>query len=128
MPSDRQNQIAATRFFVARGYITFVVGHIMHLQNVLTPSRQNFDGEYLESGEESPLSSPTTNLSRRFSARQIFRVSPCRIGTIYLKAQMPSPGFKHRPYGGASQTFNTCDPIFNHNFHRTPSLRIITMY
>ncbi|GFV83388.1 reverse transcriptase domain-containing protein [Trichonephila clavipes] len=47
----------------------------------------------------SHLSSP--NLTRGLAARWLFRVSPCREGTIYLQTSMSSPGFKPRPYGTA---------------------------
>ncbi|GFS88661.1 hypothetical protein TNCV_1462531 [Trichonephila clavipes] len=42
------------------------------------------------------LSSPSTSLTRGPTARRIFRVSPCREGTIHLQTPMPTPEFEPR--------------------------------
>ncbi|GFW86908.1 hypothetical protein TNCV_2810631 [Trichonephila clavipes] len=47
------------------------------------------------------LSSPSTNLTRRLEARGLFRVPPCRSGTMHLQKSMFSPEFKPMPYGMA---------------------------
>ncbi|GFU00745.1 hypothetical protein TNCV_4818991 [Trichonephila clavipes] len=52
------------------------------------------------------LSSPSTNLMRGLEARRLFRVPPCREGTIHLQTSMPSPGFEARPYGTAISVAN----------------------
>ncbi|GFW41175.1 hypothetical protein TNCV_842151 [Trichonephila clavipes] len=49
--------------------------------------------------EASHFSSPSTNLTRGFAARRLFRVPPCREGTIHLQTSMSSPGFEPSPYG-----------------------------
>ncbi|GFX91837.1 hypothetical protein TNCV_3530361 [Trichonephila clavipes] len=45
------------------------------------------------------LASLSTNLTRGLAARWLFKVPPCRKGTIHLQTSMPSPGFELRPYG-----------------------------
>ncbi|GFW47831.1 hypothetical protein TNCV_251601 [Trichonephila clavipes] len=52
-----------------------------------------------EGGKGLPLSSPSTNHTRGLAARRLFRVPPCRKGTIHLQASMSSPGFESSPYG-----------------------------
>ncbi|GFV39900.1 hypothetical protein TNCV_1850371 [Trichonephila clavipes] len=54
----------------------------------------------------SHLSSSSTNLTRGLRARRLFRVHPCREGTVHLQASMPSPGFEHRPYFNAVSVTN----------------------
>ncbi|GFU40270.1 hypothetical protein TNCV_1733701 [Trichonephila clavipes] len=44
--------------------------------------------------EASHLSSPSTNLTRGVVDRRLFRVPPCRAGTIHLQTSMSSPGFE----------------------------------
>ncbi|GFW36071.1 hypothetical protein TNCV_4929341 [Trichonephila clavipes] len=48
------------------------------------------------------LSSPSTNHTRRLAARRLFRVPPCRKGTIHLQ----TPGFEPSPYGIAVSVAN----------------------
>ncbi|GFX61573.1 hypothetical protein TNCV_2745481 [Trichonephila clavipes] len=62
-----------------------------------------FEGKHL-SGGQGP--SPSTNLTRGHAARQLFRVPPCRKGTIHLQTSMPSPGFEPSPYGTAVSITN----------------------
>ncbi|GFT85095.1 hypothetical protein TNCV_791281 [Trichonephila clavipes] len=60
----------------------------------------NFEGEHPGSDQGAyHLSFPFTNLTRGHAARRLFRVPPCRKGTIHLQTSMPSPGFEPRPYG-----------------------------
>ncbi|GFU76904.1 hypothetical protein TNCV_4520601 [Trichonephila clavipes] len=47
----------------------------------------------------SHLSSTSTNLTRGLVARQLFRVPPCRKGTIHLQTSMSYPGFEPSPHG-----------------------------
>ncbi|GFW43584.1 hypothetical protein TNCV_4769361 [Trichonephila clavipes] len=47
------------------------------------------------------LSIPSTNPTRGLAARRLFRVPPCREGTIHLQTSMSSPGFKPSPNGTA---------------------------
>ncbi|GFW43049.1 hypothetical protein TNCV_1474441 [Trichonephila clavipes] len=54
----------------------------------------------------SHLSSPSTNHTKGFAARRLFRVPPCGKGTIYLQTSMSSPGFKHSPYSTAVSVAN----------------------
>ncbi|GFU52162.1 transposable element Tcb2 transposase [Trichonephila clavipes] len=54
----------------------------------------------------SHLSSPSTNLRRRLAVRMLFRVPPCRKGTIHLQTSMSSPGFEPSPYGTAVSVAN----------------------
>ncbi|GFY21859.1 hypothetical protein TNCV_3295031 [Trichonephila clavipes] len=49
-----------------------------------------------ESGGERPPTSLLPNLTRRLASRRLFRVSPCREGTIHLQKSMISPGFEPR--------------------------------
>ncbi|GFW77127.1 hypothetical protein TNCV_2725571 [Trichonephila clavipes] len=49
------------------------------------------------SEQVSPTSLPFPPTSR-LAARQLFRVPPCREGTIYLETSMSSLVFKPRPY------------------------------
>ncbi|GFT73966.1 hypothetical protein TNCV_4895821 [Trichonephila clavipes] len=50
---------------------------------------------------DSHLSSPSTNLTRGLVARRLFKVPPCREGTIHLQTSMSSPGFEPSPNGTA---------------------------
>ncbi|GFU61091.1 hypothetical protein TNCV_4437191 [Trichonephila clavipes] len=52
------------------------------------------------------FSSPSTNLTRRHADRLLFKVSPCREGTIHLQAAMSSPGLKPSPNGTAVSVAN----------------------
>ncbi|GFV62119.1 hypothetical protein TNCV_4109221 [Trichonephila clavipes] len=45
--------------------------------------------------------SGATDLTRGLAALRLFRVAPCRKGTIHLQASMSSPGFEPSPYGTA---------------------------
>ncbi|GFV48951.1 hypothetical protein TNCV_1093511 [Trichonephila clavipes] len=54
----------------------------------------------------SQLSFPSTNHTRGLAARWLFRVSPCRKGTIYLQTSTSSPGFEPSPYGTAVSIAN----------------------
>ncbi|GFX35466.1 hypothetical protein TNCV_102731 [Trichonephila clavipes] len=54
----------------------------------------------------SHLSSPSTNHARGLAARRLFRVPPCREGTIHLQTPMSSPGFESRSYGIAVSVAN----------------------
>ncbi|GFY06274.1 hypothetical protein TNCV_2680661 [Trichonephila clavipes] len=54
----------------------------------------------------SHLSSPSTNLTRRLVARQLFRVPPHHETTIHLQTAMPSLGIKPRSYGTAVSITN----------------------
>ncbi|GFX62545.1 hypothetical protein TNCV_1006181 [Trichonephila clavipes] len=47
----------------------------------------------------SHLSSLSTKYTRGLAARWLFRVPPCRKGTIHLQTSMSSPGFERSPYG-----------------------------
>ncbi|GFV55715.1 hypothetical protein TNCV_755151 [Trichonephila clavipes] len=47
------------------------------------------------------LSIPSNNHTRGLAARRLFRVPPCRKGTIHLQSSMSSPGFEPNPYGTA---------------------------
>ncbi|GFU62000.1 hypothetical protein TNCV_4022821 [Trichonephila clavipes] len=49
----------------------------------------------------SQLSLLSTNLTRGLAARRIFKVPPCREGTIHLQTSLSSPGFKQSPNGTA---------------------------
>ncbi|GFV77584.1 hypothetical protein TNCV_1071131 [Trichonephila clavipes] len=63
----------------------------------------NFEGDHLGDGL---LSTPSTNFTRRLGSRRLFRVPPCREGTIHLQTSMPSPGFEPRLYGTAVSVTN----------------------
>ncbi|GFU06205.1 hypothetical protein TNCV_4765121 [Trichonephila clavipes] len=49
---------------------------------------------------------PSTNYTRGLAARRLFRVPPCRKGTIHLQTSMPSQGFEPSPYGIAVSVAN----------------------
>ncbi|GFT25083.1 hypothetical protein TNCV_179921 [Trichonephila clavipes] len=57
-------------------------------------------------GGVSGLPTLLTNLTRGLAVRRLFRVRPCREGTIRLQTYMPSPGFKSRSYGTAVSVAN----------------------
>ncbi|GFT71986.1 hypothetical protein TNCV_2516171 [Trichonephila clavipes] len=48
--------------------------------------------------EASYLSTPSTNRTKGFATRRLFRVLPCREGTIHLQIPMSSPGFEPSLY------------------------------
>ncbi|GFX46195.1 hypothetical protein TNCV_2298441 [Trichonephila clavipes] len=52
------------------------------------------------------LSFPSTNHAKGLVARRLFRVPPCRKGTIHLQTSMSSPGFEPSPYGTAVSVAN----------------------
>ncbi|GFV83325.1 hypothetical protein TNCV_1900511 [Trichonephila clavipes] len=54
----------------------------------------------------SHLSSPSTNHTRGLVARRLFRVPPCRKGSIHLQTSMSSPGFEPSPYTTAVSVAN----------------------
>ncbi|GFV74520.1 hypothetical protein TNCV_5129621 [Trichonephila clavipes] len=60
--------------------------------------------------QASNISSPSTNLTRGPAARRLFKVPPCREGTIHdtihLQTSMSSPGFKPSPNGTAVSVAN----------------------
>ncbi|GFX83612.1 hypothetical protein TNCV_325611 [Trichonephila clavipes] len=53
----------------------------------------------LEVVRASHLSSPSTNLTRGFVARRLFKVLPCREGTIHLRTSLFFPGLERRLNG-----------------------------
>ncbi|GFU66794.1 hypothetical protein TNCV_1233271 [Trichonephila clavipes] len=57
-------------------------------------------------GRASLLSSPFTHLTRGFVARWLFRVPPCRKGTMHLQTSLSSPEFDPTPYGTAVNIAN----------------------
>ncbi|GFV39858.1 hypothetical protein TNCV_4144951 [Trichonephila clavipes] len=61
-----------------------------------------------DSKEESPGGGqrPSTNHTRGLAARWLFRVPPCRKGTIHLQTSMSSPEFEPSPYGTAVRIAN----------------------
>ncbi|GFV74530.1 hypothetical protein TNCV_5129721 [Trichonephila clavipes] len=63
------------------------------------------EGEHPGECQRPPASSPSTNLTRGFATRWLFRVLPCRAGTIHLQTSMSS-GFKPSPYGTAASVAN----------------------
>ncbi|GFU55214.1 RNase H domain-containing protein [Trichonephila clavipes] len=66
----------------------------------------NFEREHPRGAGASRLSSPSTYLTRGFTARWLFRVPPFREGTIPLRTFMPSVGFESRSYGTAVSVAN----------------------
>ncbi|GFS55419.1 hypothetical protein TNCV_1627041 [Trichonephila clavipes] len=48
----------------------------------------------LGGGQRPHFSSPSTNLTRGFVARWLFREPPCHKGTIHLQISLPSPVFE----------------------------------
>ncbi|GFW51111.1 hypothetical protein TNCV_3593931 [Trichonephila clavipes] len=51
---------------------------------------------------------PSTDLTRGFAARRLFKVLPCHEGSIHLQTSMSSPQFEPRPYGTAVCVANYC--------------------
>ncbi|GFX21201.1 uncharacterized protein TNCV_4367801 [Trichonephila clavipes] len=49
---------------------------------------------------------PPTNLTRGLAARRLFKVPPCREGTIHLQTSMSSPGLEPSPNGTAVSVAN----------------------
>ncbi|GFU08724.1 transmembrane protein KIAA1109 [Trichonephila clavipes] len=64
--------------------------------------------QHQENKGEHPKSSqgPPTNLMRGLVARPLFKVPPCRKGTIHLQTSMSSPGFEPSPNGTAVSVAN----------------------
>ncbi|GFU83318.1 hypothetical protein TNCV_3739291 [Trichonephila clavipes] len=65
-----------------------------------------FRGNTLGWSGTSHFSSPSTNLTRGLATRRLFRVPPCRKGTLPLQTHMPSPGFELRLNGTAVSVTN----------------------
>ncbi|GFX05707.1 acetoacetyl-CoA synthetase [Trichonephila clavipes] len=61
----------------------------------------------------SRLSSTSTNLTRGLEARRLFRVPPCRKGTIHLQTSVSSPGFEPSSYG----TTSLLGPLMDFTLH-----------
>ncbi|GFX17811.1 uncharacterized protein TNCV_2292601 [Trichonephila clavipes] len=68
---------------------------------ILLGSTPNLEGEIPGSGQ-----GPSTNHTRGLAARRLFRVPPCRKGTIHLQTSMSSPRFEPSPYGTAVSVAN----------------------
>ncbi|GFV55143.1 uncharacterized protein TNCV_2623641 [Trichonephila clavipes] len=49
---------------------------------------------------------PPTNLTSGLAARRLFKVPPCREGTIHLQTSMSSTGFERSPNGTAVSVAN----------------------
>ncbi|GFU24009.1 hypothetical protein TNCV_3332221 [Trichonephila clavipes] len=60
----------------------------------------------LRSTEDRGGQKPPTNLTRGLAARRLFRVPPCREGTIHLQTSPSSLGFEPSPYGTAVSVAN----------------------
>ncbi|GFU26086.1 hypothetical protein TNCV_5105441 [Trichonephila clavipes] len=77
-------------------------------QNDFALFQPNFEGEQTPFGWSGTthLSSSSTNLTRGLAARRVFKVPPCREGTIHLQASMSPPGFEPRPNGTAVSVAN----------------------
>ncbi|GFY07437.1 uncharacterized protein TNCV_5086221 [Trichonephila clavipes] len=65
------------------------------------PRRLEAEGENPGGGQ-----GPSTNHTRGLAARRLFRVPPCRKGTIHLQTSMSSPGFEPSLYGIAVSVAN----------------------
>ncbi|GFU37258.1 hypothetical protein TNCV_4272571 [Trichonephila clavipes] len=61
-----------------------------------------------DQGPSTSLPLPPTNFTRGLAARRLFRVTPCREGTIHLQNSMSSPGFEHRPYDTVISVASHC--------------------
>ncbi|GFW72917.1 hypothetical protein TNCV_830401 [Trichonephila clavipes] len=64
----------------------------------------NMDGPGRPGSGASHLSS--INLTKGLATQRLFRVHPCREGTIHLQISMPSPGFELKPYSTAVSVTN----------------------
>ncbi|GFW57836.1 hypothetical protein TNCV_2927551 [Trichonephila clavipes] len=69
--------------------------------------RESNDGDSQQSTMSQGLPSlfPFHQSHERF-ARRLFRVPPCRAGTIHFQTSMPSSGFEPKPYGTAVSVTN----------------------
>ncbi|GFW74817.1 hypothetical protein TNCV_5137961 [Trichonephila clavipes] len=102
MPPDPKGQIEAQEIHHVKGLSckTVVIRSFKHdtgdnmIWLLSTPILR-------ERTESSHFSSHSNNFTRELAARRMFRLTPCRKGTIHLQAFMPSPGFKPRSYGRA---------------------------
>ncbi|GFX62041.1 hypothetical protein TNCV_2227671 [Trichonephila clavipes] len=99
MPPDRATSDRGVRN--GKGLVFMhVISHIFEHQtgdsSIWLGSTPNFEGEHPGSGglDTSHLSFPSTNLSKRLTARRIFRVSPCLKGTLHLKNIPTFPGIR----------------------------------
>ncbi|GFV75981.1 hypothetical protein TNCV_1455781 [Trichonephila clavipes] len=65
-------------------------------------------GEHSGDRQRPPTSLPLppTTQTKGLVARWLFRVPPCRKGTIYLQTSMSSPGCEPRPSGTAVNVTN----------------------
>ncbi|GFU77461.1 hypothetical protein TNCV_3498341 [Trichonephila clavipes] len=66
----------------------------------------NFEGEHPEGVQGPPIFSLSTNPTRGLAARRLFKVPPCREGTINLQTAMFSPDFENRLNGTAVSVTN----------------------
>ncbi|GFX20473.1 hypothetical protein TNCV_3488301 [Trichonephila clavipes] len=57
--------------------------------------------------EASDLSSPFTKLWRGLAARRLFKVPPCREGTIHLRTSVSFPGFEEGSTAQQSASLTT---------------------
>ncbi|GFT23202.1 hypothetical protein TNCV_1859111 [Trichonephila clavipes] len=74
---------------------------------------------------------PPTNHTRGLAAGRLFRVPPCRKGTVHLETPMSSPGFEPCPYGSAVSVANhytgwATTPHMNITYRQTSGLGIVS--
>ncbi|GFX19295.1 hypothetical protein TNCV_3014341 [Trichonephila clavipes] len=101
----------SAKFIAAKGCIfthvvSFSFEHLADDRAILLDSAPIFRKYTLGVVRAFYLSSSCTNLARRLAARRLFRVPPCRKGTIHLQTSMPSPGFEPKPNGTAASVTN----------------------
>ncbi|GFT32717.1 hypothetical protein TNCV_2641331 [Trichonephila clavipes] len=56
----------------------------------------SFEREHPGDGQRPPPLFPSTNLTRGLADRRLFRLPPCREGTIHLQTSVPSARFEPR--------------------------------
>ncbi|GFS55560.1 hypothetical protein TNCV_1627751 [Trichonephila clavipes] len=102
MPSDRQCQIEDHKIHQGKGrHICLSLAIASSTIQVRLGSTTILRKNTLGMVRGFPLSSSSTNLTRGLAVRWLFRVLPCRKGTIHLQTSSSSPGFESRPYGTA---------------------------
>ncbi|GFY04474.1 hypothetical protein TNCV_4415621 [Trichonephila clavipes] len=75
-------------------------------RTILALFHPNLEGEHPGGGQRSPTSFLSTNLTRRLAARRLFKVPPCREGTMHLQTSVSSQGFEPKSNGTAGIVAN----------------------
>ncbi|GFS81854.1 hypothetical protein TNCV_1544821 [Trichonephila clavipes] len=77
----------------------------------------DFKGENSGGSQAPPTALPLSiNHMRGLAARLLFRVPPCREGTIHAQISMPSSGLEPKSYGSVITPHRRHDCLFNNSY------------